>query len=298
MSLSTAPEPAPVDRLSGLLQRFRVQAQLFHSGALCGLNHFDADEGYGYLHVLRRGTLDVSHPTGRGQVQRFLLNEPSLLLYPRPFTHRFHNPPAEGSDFTCARLAFDGGGDHPLARALPPFLLLPLARVPGLNGALNLLFDEADHVRCGQRLIADRLFEVVVLQLLRWMLDHTEEAGVQRGLIQALSEPRLARALVAMHAAPGEAWPLARMAEVAGMSRTAFAVAFKACMGQTPADYLAEWRLAEARNLLLDGWPLKRLAEHLGYAAPTALSRVFTAKVGLSPRAWLQAQAQQGLTSA
>lgn len=285
-----APLSAPIDRLSSLMARFRMRARLFHTGALCGVQDFDAQEGVGHLHVLRRGRLVVSHPARRGDVQRFVLDEPSLLLYPRPFTHRFHNPPTAGSDFTCAQLAFDGGPAHPVARALPPFLLLPLARVPGLDAALSLLFDEADQVRCGQRLMADRLFEVVVLQLLRWMLQHPQEAGVQRGLILALSDARLARVLVAMHEAPGEPWPLTRMADAAGMSRTSFATHFKHLMGQTPADYLTDWRLAEACSRLRSGWPLKRLADELGYASPTALSRAFSHKMGLSPRAWLQAQ--------
>src|SRR3546814_11423683 len=89
-----------------------------------------------------------------------LFDEPTLLLYPCPFTHRFHNPPVEGSDFTCARLNFDGGSYNPLARALPPLIALPLARVSGLDLALELLFAETDRVRCGQRLLADRLFEI------------------------------------------------------------------------------------------------------------------------------------------
>ena len=59
---------------------------------------------------------------------------------------------------------FDGGAENPLARALPPVIALPLARVPGLDLALELLFAETDRVRCGHRLLADRLFEVVVLQ--------------------------------------------------------------------------------------------------------------------------------------
>ena len=95
---------APIDRLSGILERFRVQAQLHHTGALCGLSHFDACDGHGYLHVLRRGTLEVRHPGSREVPESLRLNEPTLLLYPRPFTHRFHNPPVDGSDFTCARL--------------------------------------------------------------------------------------------------------------------------------------------------------------------------------------------------
>ncbi|MFA7608188.1 MAG: AraC family transcriptional regulator [Rhodocyclaceae bacterium] len=278
---------SPIDRLSGILERFRVRARLHYSGALCGLHHFDACEGHGYLHVLRRGRLEVSHPGSRDMPKRMHFNEPALLLYPRPFTHRFHNPPVEGADFTCARLVFDGGPENPLARALPPLIALPLARVPGLDLALELLFAETDRVRCGQRLLADRLFEVVMLQLLRWLLDNPQEAGVRPGLITGLSHPRLARALVAMHDCPNEPWTLERMAEHAGMSRTAFVNTFRERVGQTPADYLTSWRIALAQSRLREGRPVKILAEELGYANPSALSRAFSAKVGMSPRDWL-----------
>ncbi len=277
----------PIDRLSGILERFRVRARLHHSGALCGLNHFDACEGHGYLHLLRRGQLEVSHPGARDVPQSMRFDEPTLLFYPCPFTHRFHNPPVEGSDFTCARLSFDGGSENPLARALPPLIALPLARVPGLELALELLFSETERMRCGQRLLVDRLFEVVVLQLLRWLLDHPQEVGVRPGLIAGLSDPRLARALVAMHDNPGDPWTLERMAGCAGMSRTAFANTFRELVGQTPAGYLTGWRIALAQSRLREDRPIKLLAEELGYANPSALSRAFTAKVGMSPRGWL-----------
>jgi len=277
----------PVDRLSALLQRSRVRAALFHSGPLCGLQKFDADSGRGFLHVLRRGRLEVTHHGTAGIPEKLVLDEPSLLFYPRPLTHHFHNPPKEGSDFTCAVLEFEGGADHPLARSLPPFLHLRLAAVQGLEPALALLFAETDRVRCGQRLLADRLFEVVLIQLLRWLLDHPQEAGVQPGLIGGLSHPRIARALAALHETPGGAWTLERLAECAGMSRTSFATVFKQVVGQTPADYVTGCRIALAQAGLREGRPVKWLAEQLGYANPPALSRAFAARVGLSPRDWL-----------
>lgn len=282
----TIPTP-PIDRLSGILEHFRVQAQLHHTGALCGLSHFDACDGHGYLHLLRRGELEVNHPGAQGVPQSLRFTEPTLLLYARPFTHRFHNPPVDGSDFTCARLAFDGGAQNPLARALPPLIALPLSQIQGLDSALELLFAETERVRCGQRLLADRLFEVVVLKLLRWLLDHPQEAGIHPGLITGLSDPRLARTLVAVHEEPGKAWTLERMAECAGMSRTSFATAFRDVVGQTPADYLTDWRIALAQSRLREGRSIKTLAEELGYANPSALSRAFAARTGVSPRAWL-----------
>lgn len=278
----------PIDRLSSLLERFRVHARLFHSGPLCGVTRFAAQPGSGFLHVLRHGELVITHRGATGVPRRVEVSEPSLIFYPRPLAHRFDNAPAEGSDFTCATLDFDGGTQHPLARALPALVLLPLHRVEGLQQSLALLFAETDRVRCGHRLLADRLFEVVLLQLLRWLLDHPEQSGVSAGLISGLADKQLARALVAVHDEPGRAWTLPLMADAAGMSRSAFAARFKQIVGETPADYLTGWRISVAQAQLRGGRPVKAVAAELGYANASALSRVFTQRVGASPRAWLQ----------
>lgn len=286
-----------IDRLSALLERFRVRAHLFHSGPLCGVTRLDALPGRGFLHVLRRGELVVTHRAGAGAPRRIEVREPSVLFYPRPVAHEFYNAPAEGSDFTCASLDFDGGDRHPLARALPALVLLPSRRVQGLEQALALLFAETDRVRCGHRLLADRLFEVVLLQLLRWLLDHPDEGGISAGLLAGLSDPKLARALVAVHEDPGRAWSLERMAAEAGMSRSAFAVRFRAVVGETPAEHLSNWRLAIAQAQLRQGRSIKAIATELGYANPSALSRVFAQRVGTSPRGWLRSLQEPGTAS-
>lgn len=282
--------PHPIDRLSALLERFRVRAQLFHTGALCGVSRFSAEPGRGFLHVLRRGEMVITHRRGAGLARRMEVREPSLVFYPQPLAHDFHNAPAEGSDFTCASLEFEGGSSHPLVRALPALVLVPLRQVEGLEAALALLFAEADRVRCGHRLLADRLFEVVLLQLLRWLLDHPQESGVSHGLLWGLSDPALARALTAMHETPGIAWSLEAMAHRAGMSRSAFAARFKDVIGVTPAEYLSDWRMAIAKSLLRTGRSVKFIAQELGYANASALSRVFAQRVGMSPREWLAVQ--------
>lgn len=281
--------PAPVDRLSTLLERFHVRAHLFHNGPLCGLTRFAAEPGRGFLHVLRRGSMVVTHRPKNGAPRRIEVHEPTLLFYPRPLAHDFHNAPAEGSDFVCATLDFDGGANHPLARALPALVVLPLRAVDGLDHTLALLFGETEHVRCGQRLLADRLFEVLVLQLLRWLLDHPADAGLPTGLLTGLSHPKLARALVSMHERPGEAWTLASMARCAGMSRSAFAAVFKEHVGQTPAEYLMQWRMSIAQSLLRSGGSVKAAADRLGYGSASSLSRAFTQTIGKSPRAWMRA---------
>lgn len=286
--------PAPVDRLSSLLERFRVRAHLFHSGPLCGVSHFAAEPGRGFLHVLRRGSMVVTHKPRHGAPSKVVVSEPTLLFYPRPLAHNFHNAPREGSDFVCATLDFEGGANHPLVCALPALIVLPLREVDGLAHTLALLFAETERLRCGQRLLADRMFEVLLLQLLRWLLDHPEEADLPNGLLTGLAHPRLARALVAVHERPGEAWTLESMAAQAGMSRSAFAATFKDQVGETPAEYLLRWRVSIAQSLLRGGQSIKAAADELGYASASSFSRAFAQTAGVSPRAWLQLQVVPG----
>lgn len=281
-----SPNAAAVDRLSTLLENFRVRARLFHNGPLCGVSIFDAKPGRGFLHLMRCGTLEVRHQD-TGLPRRVKVTEPSLVFYPRPVPHEFRNPPVEGSDFTCAEIEFEGGDLHPLVRALPSFVLLPISRVEGLQLSLTLLFAETEQLRCGQRVLADRLFEVVLIQLLRWLVDHPTAGSFQQGLMAGLCDPKLARALGAMHDEPGRLWVLQDLADVAGMSRSSFASRFKAAVGQAPAAYLADWRLSLAQQQLKRGRSIKQLADELGYANPSALSRVFSQRVGMSPREWL-----------
>lgn len=279
--------PETVDRLSTLLDRFHVRASLFHTGPLCGRTTFEAQPDRAFLHVLRRGRLQIEHPTRAGAPRRVVVEEPTLLLYPRAVHHAFVNPPCEGSDFTCATLQFAGGDRNPIVAALPPLVQVPLDAVTGLRPALDLLFAETDRVRCGSRLLADRLFEVVLIQLLRWVIDHPQAVGVSSGLVMGLSDPRLARALVALHAAPHDDWTLARMATVAGMSRSAFAEAFKTVTGTTPSAYLTDWRLTVASTLLRAGQPQKLVAAELGFSTASSLSRAFKQRFGAAPREWL-----------
>lgn len=267
----------PVDRLQSLLQRFSVSAHMFHSGPLCGINDFDAN-GFGQLHLVRRGPLQVLHDGGDRTI-----TEPTLLFYPRPMTHRFISDAATGADMACANLAFGGGGHDPVSRALPAFVCLPLAELGGAEAVLDLLFEEAFTRRCGRQSVVDRLFEVVLVLVLRHLLD---SGHITAGPLAGLGHAQLAKALVAVHEQPGRAWTLDTMAAVAGMSRSRYAEVFAQVVGQPPASYLAHYRVTLAQDALRRGGKLERIAQDVGYGSAAALSRAFAAVCGCSPGQW------------
>lgn len=93
---------------------------------------------------------------------------------------------------------------------------------------------------------------------------------------------------------PQEDWSLARMVSVAGMSRSAFAEAFKAATGTTPAAYLTDWRLTLATSMLRSGQPAKLIAAELGFASTSSLSKAFKQRFSVGPREWITAQRAGG----
>ncbi|MDH5834785.1 AraC family transcriptional regulator [Luteimonas kalidii] len=266
------------DRLAALMAHFPVTAQVFNAGALCGLNHVDDDAGRGQLHLVREGTLEVRH--GRESVQ---VAEPSLLLFPRPLAHSFVTDPVRGADMVCAHVAFEGGAGNPLAASLPPLVCLPLSAVGGAAPVLALLFEEAFEQRCGRVALVERLFEVVMIQVLRQLM---ESGGIRGGMLSGLSHPHVREALVAMHESPARDWTLDALAGEAGMSRSVFAAAFRETVGSTPGQYLQAWRIGLAQQALRRGRPLKVIATEVGYGSEAALSRAFKAQTGRSPREW------------
>ena len=269
-----------IDRLDALMQRFSVRARMFHSGALCGINEIPTSPDVGQLHLIRRGPVEVHH--GARRMRR--IAEPSLLFYPRVQPHRLVTDADVGADMACANVAFSSGATSPIAQALPSFTVMPLHELGHAQALLELLFEEAFAQRCGRQQIVDRLFEVVLIHLLRALMDR---GTVDGGLLAGMAHPRLARALVAMHEAPAAAWTLESLAHRAGMSRSHFAACFRERVGITPGDYLARFRVGVAQDLLRRGHPMKSIAGAAGYGSTAALSRAFRAICGASPRAWL-----------
>ena len=267
-----------MDRLAPFFERFSLTARMFYSGQLCGVSP-NLDEQAGYLHVLRKGTMTVTHPKAR----RLVLDTPSILFFPRPHQHRVHGSEEEGAELVCATVEFGAGMLNPLIASFPEPFVVPLDALPGLAPALDLLFSEATSEFPGRQTALDRLFEYVLVLLIRSALN---ARLVDSGVLLGLADERLGKAIEAMHKHPETAWSLEQLAQRAGMSRARFAAHFRQVVGMTAFDYLTDWRLGVAQTMLRKGNSLKLIASAVGYRNATALTRVFTQRVGVSPSEW------------
>ncbi len=273
-----------MDRLSTLLSQFGVRANLFYSGKLCGLASYDGAEGCGYIHLLQAGSVILLGPDRKD----LLLIRPSLIFMPRPSRHQLFAGESEGAQLLCASMEFEGGVDNPLSASLPDCLVLALDEIPMLADTLKWMFREAAGSHCGREAALERLFELLVILLFRHLLDHHQ---LHTGIMAGLADPRLSRSLSQIHNAPHLAWSIAGLASESNMSRAAYAVHFRATIGQTPADYLLSWRISLAQKRLREGRSITLIAAEVGYESPSALARAFRRKTGYSPRDWINGAA-------
>ena len=191
-----------------------------------------------------------------------------------------------GGDFFLigGRFAFESDYAGLLFGALPAIVHLRdvSSQAAVLRWALDQLAVEIRAGAPGQALMADHLAQIMLLQVLRLWL--ASGPGKSSGWLGALSDPRLARAIGAMHAEPGRRWTLSALAEHAGMSRTTFAERFRDAVGCPPLDYLTDWRMRLAADRLGrtdDG--VASIAFSVGYESEAAFSTAFRRVTGRAP---------------
>jgi AraC-like DNA-binding protein len=195
----------------------------------------------------------------------------------------------ELTEVASGRFSFDVTAAEPLFALLPPLFRLNLEGPSGqlLRATFDLIARESAEGGAGSDLVTSRLADVLFVQALRTCCGAVGAAGI--GWLSALQDPRLAAAMRALHGDLARPWTVDGLAREAGMSRSAFAAAFRARAGDTPLGYLTSWRMYRAKSLLR-ATPLsvQEIAVRVGYDTGTALSRAFVRTEGVAPGAWRQ----------
>ncbi|MBJ9916836.1 AraC family transcriptional regulator [Burkholderia cenocepacia] len=185
-----------------------------------------------------------------------------------------------------ACMELDLGGMQPLVGTMPAFMHVGtlLARYPEIRPMLDAMEREACTARAGFAGILARLADVVAAFIVRGWVECG--CGDATGWVQALREPKLGRAIVALHRDPGRNWSVAELAAEAGVSRSVFAERFLAATGMTPVRYLTELRMRLAAQWIArDRETIEAVAYRLGYGSLAAFGRAFKRVVGKPPGA-------------
>ena len=184
----------------------------------------------------------------------------------------------------CGSLSFDRASLKPITQLLPSFILIRAdqARTFALHNTMQALASEmADQVP-GSEIVATRLAEVLFIQVLRAHI--ASELGRKQGWLRAVFDPQIGTALTGFHDRVDAPWTVGSLSEAAGVSRSAFAVRFKELLGQTPLQYVTEWRMQKAMQILQQrDKKLIDVARSVGYESDAAFSKAFKRVVGASP---------------
>ncbi len=179
------------------------------------------------------------------------------------------------------------GSMHHLISALPPTMTMkPQGPDRELMRAMHqLIADEIGQPIAGSYSVVGRLIDILFVGALR---ERLKTPGLNNGYLAALADKHLAPAIDRMHAEPSHNWGLAKLASIAGLSRTAFATHFKDVVGIPPLQYLMEWRMTLAVEQIKMGTvTIAELANNLGYASESAFYKAFKKIHGSSPRAYI-----------
>lgn len=185
----------------------------------------------------------------------------------------------------CCSVRFREPCLNPLLELMPTVVSVAGARSdPTLPALLSAMADEVLSRNIGAATVLSRLADVVITRLIRaWVQDGGREA---EGWMAAIHDPKIGRALAAIHQDPANNWTIEALARTAGLSRSMFAERFSRVLGLSPARYIARWRMYLASALLVEqGLSIAEVSARLGYESGPAFSRAFKRHLGVSPGA-------------
>jgi len=284
-----------VDALSDALIHFPLQARIYASPRVCGTWRLNPSGHHqAGFHLISAGGCWLH----QCDVSPLRLTAGDLVFVARDRWHVFASERILAGDDTvldnqgdgpaleliCGSVDFPDGTGQALLAGLPDILVVPAEQVSDrerVQSLARLMALECAGDAAGGRVIQDRLADVLVVLVLR----HLMEAGTTAsGLLAALADPHLSRALAVIHRDYEQPLSLNSLASYAGLSRSAFARRFAAMVGDTPVNYLSSWRMHHADRWLRERrYSVSQIASRLDYETEAAFRRAFKRIRGVAP---------------
>ncbi|MBB3179061.1 AraC family transcriptional regulator [Variovorax sp. Sphag1AA] len=225
-------------------------------------------------------------PAVGGKLDRVLARRPRQLAY---------GGGGPTTRLVCGYLACDARLAGMLLAGLPPLVRVNVRGSNAgawLEASVRYALGEARSPRPGGAGVLAKLAEVLFIEVLRLYMNEQSEG--RTGWLAGVGDRVVGAALHSMHKQPAHAWTLDELAREAGSSRSVLAERFQHLVGSSPMQYLTQWRMLLAANLLTrSNAPLASIAEDVGYQTDTAFSRAFRREYGAPPAAWRRNQSMR-----
>lgn len=286
------------DPLSVLLSKLELNAQVYVNGAFCGTWAVDtAGSRRIPFHLIGSGEAWLHFADKQPQH----LRDRDLVVFPHD-DHHVVSSSQEAPDantvnapmtndgpetqMVCGFFEFRNPAIFPILDELPKLLLLSAqsdADSAQLRALSEMILTELAQNRPGTYAAIDQLAFLMFIEILR---KQVVNGVLSDGLLAALFDNRIGRALNAIHQQPQTLWTLDSLSECALMSRSSFAERFAKLVKVTPMKYLTSWRMTEARRLLRSTMlSTAQIAERSGYESEAAFRKAFKSTLGETPGA-------------
>jgi AraC-like DNA-binding protein len=306
--LSNSSNSPPIDHLTGMLHTLRLD------GIEYGRRHLDGSwafsfpqKQHAYFHFVGGRACWLLTPGGewlellagdavllpRGGAHA-LASEPSAVRQPfpqwqcRPLGDDVYDPSAMATGSNCllfyGSMRFNLDSLHPLLGMMPDVMRAKelMRHEPATLQLLDAMACEMAANRVGACGIVARLADVLAAQIIRSWVEYGCVGA--SGWIAAVRHPQIGRALAAIHSHTQYDWTVEKLADLIGVSRSGFAAKFANVVGETPAQYIAQIRMHQARDWIVrDNARISDVSQRLGYESEASFSRAFKRVMGVPP---------------
>lgn len=285
------------DPLSVLLKRLSLNAEVYVNGDFCGTWAVDTSgsrripfhligDGEAWLHI-------------NGEVTQ--LQKWDLVIFPHDHQHiiassadkpdeQLINAPISNdgavTNMVCGFFEFKHAQMNPLLDAMPDVIHLQASTNTDdakTRRLIEMMINELKQARVGCYAVVDQLAYLLFIEVLR---QQVETSALNSGLLAAMFDTRIGKALNAIHQNPQRNWQLQALADEALMSRSNFSDKFTSLVGLSPMKYLVKWRMVEAYRLLVNTEKsVADIAQLSGYESEAAFRKAFKQHQGEAPGA-------------
>jgi len=285
------------DALSAVMKQLGLSANVYVSGEFCGAWAVDTSGSRKMpFHLISRGEAWLHFP----EREPVRMSEGNLILFPHDNQHVIASSneapepdkvnselePADGTGthMICGFFEFKNKTAWPLLDSFPDLLVLDmdtLGKASYLRNIIELLVAELNSEEPGMYAAIENLAHLLFTQIIRQQI---HAGSLQSGLLYALFDSKISKALSAIHNQPEASWSLDSLAATCALSRSAFAQKFQDLVGMSAMKYLTHWRMQQATQMLMSSQlSIAEIAERCGYESEPAFRKAFRNTTGNTP---------------
>ncbi len=167
---------------------------------------------------------------------------------------------------------------------LSELLVVDMSGIPDVPSLFRILLDEQVHDAPGKPVLQGAVMTHLLVYMLRILAEKSESS---LAWLNALDDPRLARAIDHILEDPGAIHSVESLADVACMSRSTFSKHFHDAFSKSPMALVNHVRLERAAKMLSTSHSsIEQIGRNVGFSSRSHFSQAFKKHTGVSPASY------------